>query len=158
MHRFVPRGFTLIELMVSLALIALFASLALPLQELTVKRGQEAELRGALRQIREALDAYKQAGEEGRIVIQSGESGYPKSLQLLVSGVTDARSPNGAPLHFLRRIPRDPLADPKLKPEDNWGQRSYLSAHDQPRRGDDVYDVYSLSPERGINGVPYREW
>lgn len=152
------RGFTLLELMVALALIALFSTLALPLQELTVKRGQEAELRSALRQIREALDAYKQAGDEGRIVVQSGESGYPKSLTVLVTGVTDAKNPTEAPIHFLRRIPRDPFADPKTKPEDSWGQRSYLSEYDRPRRGDDVYDVYSLSPDTGINGIPYREW
>lgn len=153
-----PRGFSLIELMVSLALIALFATLALPLQELTVRRGQEAELRDALRQIRDALDAYRQAGEEGRIAVQSGESGYPKSLDLLVTGVRDVRSPGAAPIHFLRRIPRDPFADPAVKAADSWGLRSYLSSYDQPRRGDDVYDVYSLSPETGINGIPYRQW
>ncbi|OHC71258.1 MAG: general secretion pathway protein GspG [Rhodocyclales bacterium GWA2_65_20] len=152
------RGFTLIELMVSLALIALFSTLALPLQELTVKRGQEAELRTALRQIREALDAYKQAADDGHIVIQQGDSGYPKTLALLVTGVKDAKSPTAAPLHFLRRIPRDPFADPRLKPEETWGQRSYLSEYDQPRPGDDVYDVYSLSPDTGINGIPYRQW
>ena len=152
------RGFTLIELMVTLALIALFSTLALPLQELAVKRGQEVELRSALRQIREALDAYKQAGDDGRIVVQSGDSGYPKSLTLLVTGVKDAKSPTEAPIHFLRRIPRDPFADPKLKPEDSWGQRSYLSEYDRPQRGNDVYDVYSLSPDTGINGVPYGQW
>lgn len=152
------RGFTLIELMVALALIALFATLALPLQELAVKRSQEAELRTGLRQLREALDAYKQAGDEGRIAVRSGDSGYPKSLALLVDGVKDEKSPTAAPIRFLRRIPRDPLADPKLKPEDSWGLRSYLSSHDRPQRGDDVYDVYSLSSDIGINGVPYREW
>lgn len=148
----------MIELIVALALIALFATLALPMQELVVKRGREAELRSALHQIRDALDDYKQAGDEGRIVVQSGDSGYPKSLTLLVTGVKDAKSPNAAPIHFLRRIPRDPFADPKLKPEDTWGQRSYLSEYDRPRRGADVYDVYSLSPDTGINGVPYRQW
>lgn len=152
------RGFTLIELMVSLALIALFSTLALPLQELTVKRGHETELRTALRQIRDALDAYKQAADEGHIVVQSGDSGYPKTLLLLVTGVKDAKSPTAAPLHFLRRIPRDPFADSRLKPEDTWGLRSYLSDYDQPRPGNDVYDVYSLSPDTGINGIPYRQW
>jgi general secretion pathway protein G len=152
------RGFTLIELMVALALIALFSTLALPMQELTVKRGQEAELRNSLRQIRDALDAYKQAGDEGRVAVQQGDSGYPKSLTLLVTGVVDAKNPAAAPIHFLRRIPRDPFADPKLKPEDSWGQRSYLSEYDRPQRGGDVYDVYSLSADTGINGVPYRQW
>lgn len=151
-------GFTLIELMVSVALVALFSTLALPMHELTVKRSKEAELRTALRQIREALDAYKLAADEGRIAVQPGDSGYPKKLTLLVSGVRDLRSPTAAPIHFLRRIPRDPFAAPDLRPEDTWGQRSYLSPHDQPRRGDDVYDVYSLSPDSGLNGIPYRQW
>jgi general secretion pathway protein G len=152
------RGFTLIELMVAIALISLFATLALPLQELTVRRGQETELRNALRQIREALDAYKQFADDGRIAVAVGESGYPKTLLLLVSGVKDAKSPTGAPLHLLRRIPRDPFSDPRQKPEDTWGLRSYFSEYDQPRPGDDVFDVYSLSSESGINGVPYRLW
>ncbi|MDD5250651.1 MAG: type II secretion system protein [Rhodocyclaceae bacterium] len=151
-------GFTLIELMVSLALIALFSTLALPLQELAAKRSQEADLHAALREIRTALDAYKQAVDDGRIVVAAGASGYPQNLMLLVTGVKDAKSPTGAPLHFLRRIPRDPFADPKLKPEDSWGLRSYLSPYDEPQPGDDVYDVYSRSPGIGINGVPYKEW
>lgn len=152
------RGFSLIELMVSLALIALFATLAQPLYELTVRRSQESELRDALRKIRDALDAYRQAGEEGRIPIQLGESGYPKSLDLLVKDIPDARSPEAAPMHFLRRIPRDPFADPAVKAEASWGLRSYASPYDQPRPGNDVYDVYSLSPGTGINGIPYRQW
>ncbi|MDP1524974.1 MAG: type II secretion system protein [Rhodocyclaceae bacterium] len=152
------RGFSLIELMVSLALIALFATLAQPLHELTVRRTQESELRDALRQIRVALDTYRQASEEGRILVQSGASGYPRSLDLLVSGVKDARDPSAAPIHFLRRIPRDPFAAPDVKATASWGLRSYLSSHDRPSPGDDVYDVYSLSPATGINGIPYREW
>ncbi len=152
------RGFSLIELMVSLVLIALFATLALPLHELTVRRTQESELRDALREIRTALDAYRQAGEEGRIPILSGASGYPRTLDLLVSGVKDARDPTAAPIHFLRRIPRDPFAAPDVKATASWGLRSYLSPHDRPRPGDDVYDVYSLSPASGINGIPYRQW
>lgn len=151
-------GFTLLELIVSIALIALFATLALPLQELSVKRSQEAELRAALREIRTALDAYKQAADDGRVAVPMGGSGYPKELAVLVRGVRDAKSPSGAPIHFLRRIPRDPFADPKLKPEETWGLRSYLSTWDEPRPGDDVFDVHSLSPDSGINGVPYREW
>lgn len=152
------RGFTLIELMVSIALIALFATLALPLQELSVRRTQEAELRAALRQIREALDAYKQAGEGGRILVQTGASGYPRNLDLLVTGVADARDPAAPPLRFLRRIPRDPFAPPEVSAQKSWGLRSYLSAHDRPSPGDDVYDVYSLSSATGMNGIPYREW
>lgn len=152
------RGFTLIELLVSLALISLFATLALPLAELSIKRSQESDLRAALRQIRDALDAYKQAADEGRVTLRPGDSGYPKTLGQLVEGVVDNKSPEKTMIYFLRRIPRDPFADPKLKAEDGWGLRSYKSSHDRPRPGDDVYDVYSLSSERGMNGIPYAEW
>lgn len=151
-------GFTLVELLVTLALISLFATLALPLAELTVKRSQEGELRASLRQIREALDAYKLAADEGRVVVRAGDSGYPASLQVLVDGVEDRKSPERKKVYFLRRIPRDPFADPSVKPEISWGKRSYKSPYDRPRPGDDVYDVYSLSTEVGINGVPYNEW
>lgn len=152
------RGFTLIELLVTLALIGLVASIALPVAELTTLRLKEGELRSALRQIRGGLDAYKQAVDEGRIIQRVGDSGYPRSLTLLVEGVEDARSPTHSKIHFLRRIPRDPFADPMLRPEDTWGKRSYQSRHDRPRVGDDVYDIYSLAPGSGINGIAYREW
>jgi general secretion pathway protein G len=152
------RGFTLIELLVTLALIGLVAAIALPVAELTTQRIKESELRSALRQIRVALDAYKQAVDEGHIILRVSDSGYPKSLEVLVDGVEDARSPTRAKINFLRRIPRDPFADPTLKPEDTWGKRSYQSEHDRPRAGDDVYDVHSLAPGTGINGVQYREW
>jgi general secretion pathway protein G len=151
-------GFTLIELLVTLALISLFATMALPLAELTVKRNQEAELRASLRQIREALDAYKAAADEGRITLRPGDSGYPANLNVLVEGVVDLTSPQRKLIFFMRRIPRDPFAERAAKPENSWGKRSYKSSYDRPRAGDDVYDVFSLSTEAGINGVPYNEW
>ena len=152
------KGFTLIELLVTLALISLFATLALPLAELTVKRSQEVELRAALRQIRDALDSHKQMADDGRITLRPGDSGYPPTLNTLVEGVVDSKSPERKKVYFLRRIPRDPMAEPSLKAEGSWGKRSYKSPYDRPRPGDDVYDVYSLSTGVGINGVPYSEW
>lgn len=152
------RGFTLIELLATLALIALVATVALPLAELTIQRGKEAELRTALRQIRTALDAYKQASDEGRILQKSGESGYPKSLDVLVDGIEDAKSPTRTPLRFLRRLPRDPFANPDLRPQDTWGLRSYRSPPSDPKPGEDVYDIFSRTSGSGINGIPYREW
>ena len=152
-------GFTLIELLVTATIVAMLASVALPLAELSVKRTRENELRAALREIRGALDAYKQAVDDGRVLKKAGDSGYPPDLERLVAGVEDARSAKKARIHFLRRLPRDPLhPDPKVAPAQTWGQRSYDSPHDAPREGRDVYDVYSLSEGIGLNGLPYRQW
>lgn len=152
-------GFTLIELVITVAIVAILASVALPLNELAVQRSREQDLRRALREIREAIDAYKQSFDEGRIQRRVGESGYPKRIENLVEGVEDQKSPKKDRIYFLRRIPRDPLAtDPGLAPADTWGKRSYASPPDEPREGDDVFDVYSLAPGKGINGRPYREW
>jgi general secretion pathway protein G len=152
-------GFTLIELVITVAIIALLASVAMPLNELVVQRAKEHDLRRALRDIREAIDSYKQASDDGRIPKRVGEPGYPKRLEDLVEGVEDQKSPRKERMYFLRRIPRDPFAsDPDLTAAATWGKRSYSSPPDAPREGDDVFDVYSLATGTGINGRPYREW
>ncbi|HSO06079.1 MAG TPA: type II secretion system protein [Pelomicrobium sp.] len=151
-------GFTLIELVITVAIIGILASVALPLAELAVKRAKEQELRAALREIRTALDEYKAAVTAGSIVRSRDKSGYPSSLRELVEGVDDARSPEKRKLYFLRRVPRDPFADPALPPDQTWGLRAYDSPPDDPREGEDVYDVYSLSQGTGLNGIPYRQW
>lgn len=158
-HTVGEQGFTLIELVITLAIIGLLASLAVPVMELVVQRNKEQELRLALREIRKGIDAYKQASDEGRITRIVGEAGYPPSLRVLVEGVPDALSPNKRKIYFLRRIPRDPMSvDPTLTPEQTWGLRSYESEPDNPAQGRDVFDVYSLSSGQGIDRVPYREW
>lgn len=152
-------GFTLIELVISVAIVAILASVAMPLNELVVQRAKEQDLRRALREIREAIDSYKQASDEGRIQKRVGESGYPRRLEDLLEGVEDQKSPRKDRIYFLRRIPRDPLAtDPGLTAAATWGKRSYASPPDDPREGDDVFDVYSLAAGNGINSRPYREW
>lgn len=153
-------GFTLIEMVVTVAIVSLLASVALPLAEVTAKRSKEHELRLSLREIRTALDAYKQAVEEGRVAHAAQDSGYPESLQVLVDGVPDASSPDHKKwIYFLRQIPRDPMfPDPTQPNEETWGKRSYASSHEAPEEGDDVFDVYSLAPGTGLNGIPYRKW
>lgn len=152
-------GFTLIELLVTVAIVAVLASVALPLSELAVQRAKEQDLRRSLREIREALDAHKQAFDDGRIARRAGDSGYPKRLQDLVTGIEDQRSPRKERIYFLRRIPRDPFAsDASLEAAATWGKRSYRSPPDEPREGDDVFDVFSLSTATGINGRPLKEW
>jgi general secretion pathway protein G len=152
-------GFTLVELVITLAILALLSSVAFPLTDLVLQRAKEQELRRSLRDIRDGLDAYKQAWDEGRIVKRPGETGYPKKLEDLVQGVEDMRSPKKERIYFMRRIPRDPMsADATLTPEETWGKRSYASPPDEPKEGEDVFDVFSRSERVGLNGRPYREW
>ncbi|MFJ3487509.1 type II secretion system protein [Pseudomonas sp. NPDC090202] len=161
------RGFTLIEMVVTLAIVGLLASIAAPLTETVIRRGKEQELRTALYQIRDALDAYKRAADAGRIEKSATSNGYPANLKVLVDGVRDLKSAKGAKMFFLRRIPRDPLASAnagssfskgKHEAVDDWGLRSYDSPAQNPRDGEDVFDVYSKAKGRGLNGIAYSEW
>jgi len=151
-------GFSYVELLVSVAILGLLATVAMPLAETTVKRQKEAELRIALREIRSGLDAYKQAAAAGKISTSIGDSGYPPTLIELSAGVDDISHP-GHRLYFLRRIPADPFASDKaLAAVDTWGKRGYATPPENPSEGDDVFDVYSRSTQVGLNGIPYKEW
>jgi len=155
----VRRGFTLIELLVTLAILSVLALFTVPVAEVAVQRIDEAELRHALREIRDAIDAYKTASDQGRIVKSVQASGYPPTLAVLVDGVEDAKDPKKSMLYFLRRVPRNPLAENSAADAaDTWGKRAYASEPDAPKEGDDVYDVFVPSDAIGLNGVPYRQW
>jgi general secretion pathway protein G len=152
-------GFSLLELLAVLAIISILASIGLPLAELEHQRTREQALRVALRQIRSAIDAYKKDVDEGRIARAADASGYPASLEVLVDGVEDSRSPERAMIYFLRRIPRDPLAtDDALTDDQTWALRSYESPPDAPKAGKDVFDVHSRSPGVALNGTLYAHW
>ena len=153
-------GFTLIELVITVAILGLLATVAAPLGKMTTQRLKEADLRAALRDIRTGIDAYKQAVDEGRIAVKADTSGYPPTLEALVTGVEDSRDPEKSKqIYFMRRLPRDPFfPDNAAAPAATWGLRSYKSPPGETQPGDDVFDVQSLAQGVGLNGVPYREW
>ena len=161
------RGFTFIELVVTLALVSVVALSVLPLSEIVSTRMRETELRTALRTLRSALDAYKAAVDQGQIARETGQSGYPQSLDILVQGVpvatnnaltlTGAETPKR--LVFLRQVPRDPFhPDVSVPAAQTWRARAYGSPPDDPQPGDDVFDVSSASTRLGLNGIPYSDW
>jgi general secretion pathway protein G len=154
MRRSRQRGFTLVELIVSFTIMSLLTTMAVPLASYRVKRDKERELRYALRDIRRAIDAYKDATLQNKIDTKLGTEGYPESLEILVQGVKLSQSPDGKTIKFLRRIPMDPMTGTY-----DWGKRSM---QDDPKAqswgGQNVFDVYSKSTERARDGTPYSEW
>ncbi len=153
------RGFTLIELLITVAIVAILASIAVPVAQLVVQRNKEQELQTALLKIRGAIDAYKQAADEGHIEKLVGESGYPRSLKDLVYGVEQKDDLKKSKIYFLRSLPRNPMSlDSSIPAEKTWGKRSYASSPDSPQEGADVFDVYTPSDGVGLNGIAYREW
>ncbi|MGE5199906.1 MAG: type II secretion system protein [Rhodospirillaceae bacterium] len=151
------RGFTLVELLVVTTVILVLAGAVLPLARVTIQREREIELHRALREIRTAIDKYKDAVDQGQIGgtdNQLGSEGYPPDLETLVEGVTAAGDASGRKLKFLRRIPVDPMTR-----STDWGLRSYQDAPDaRSWGGKNVFDVYSRSEGTALDGTKYRDW
>lgn len=151
------RGFSFIELLVVTSIILVLAGAAMPLARITIQRQREIELQRALRELRTAIDKYKDAVDQGQIGgtdNQLGNEGYPPDLETLVEGVTAAGDASGRKLKFLRRVPVDPMT---RSPE--WGLRSYQDAPDaRSWGGKNVFDVYSRSEGSALDGTKYRDW
>jgi len=149
-------GFSFIELVIATAVMMVLASAALPVARISIKRQKETELRRDLREVRSAIDLYKDAVTSGQIggVSVTGTEGYPPDLDTLVNGVTRANSAAGSKIRFLRRIPIDPMTG---KPD--WGLRSTA---DRPETktwgGTNVFDVYSKSDGIALDGSKYKDW
>ena len=152
------RGMTIIELVMTVAILGILASLVVPFTQMTVKRTKELELRRDLREIRTALDAYKKDYDELVKIKSLNKSGYPESLDKLVEG-EDFGGASPLKKKYLRRIPVDPFNRPAAGEKPQWGLRSYT---DDPEStnwgGEDVFDVYSLSEDTAIDGTKYKDW
>jgi len=159
------RGFTFIELVITLALVGLMSMFAVPLYEMTTTRMKESELRQALRIIRTGIDAYKAATDAGTLARETGASGYPPTLEKLTESleVQGKRDLTGTlstqRMVILRKLPRDPFnTDPETPAELTWNVRAYASRPDDPQPGDDVFDVSSKSGRTALDGSAYASW
>src|ERR1051325_2050036 len=148
------RGLTLVELIVAFTILALLTSMAVPLARYKVRRDKERELRIVLREMRKAIDDYKDAALANKIEVKRGTEGYPEKLEQLVEGVKLLQSAEGKKVKFLRRIPKDPMTNTH-----EWGLRAM---QDDPKSqswgGQNVFDVYTKSFARARDGTPYSEW
>ena len=158
----IARGFTLIEMVVVLTIVSILALAAQPLHELALRRTQEIALRHALRELRNAIDDYKVAVQRRRIAPAADGSLYPPSLQSLVQGVpvldAQGRPAETGRLYLLRRLPRDPFADPAQQAHETWALRASSTPPDAPLPGADVFDVHSRSTDKALDGTRYADW
>lgn len=152
-----PDGYTLIEIIIVSAIVMVLASAVLPLTKVTIQRQREVELRRTLRELRTAIDKFKDAVDQGLVAtteLEPGSEGYPPDLQTLVDGVPAANDASGRKLKFLRRIPIDPMTNTT-----EWGLRSYQDKADATSwGGKNVFDVYTTSTGTALDGTKYRDW
>ncbi len=151
------RGYTMVELIIVSTILMILASAILPLTKVTIQRQREVELRRSLREIRTALDRFKDSVDQGLIAtteLEPGSEGYPPDLQTLVDGVPAANDASGRKLKFLRRIPIDPMTN-----STEWGLRSYQDKPDATSwGGKNVFDVYTTGTGTALDGTKYRDW
>jgi general secretion pathway protein G len=151
------KGFTFIELLVVTTILLILATAAMPLARVTVQRQREIELHRALREIRAAIDKYKDSvdnGLIGSVDVKVGSEGYPPDLDTLVEGVSVANDASGRKLKFLRRIPQDPMTK-----STDWGMRAYGDKPDSTSwGGGNVYDIYTKAEGTALDGTKYRDW
>lgn len=151
------QGYTFVELIIVTTIILILASAVQPLAKVAIQRQKEVELRRALRDMRDAIDKYKDAADAQMIPateLRVGSEGYPPNLETLVEGVTVANDATGRKLKFLRRVPVDPMMG-----STEWGMRSYQDKPDATRwGGQNVYDVFTLSQGTALDGTKYRDW
>lgn len=154
---FTTKGYTFIEVLVVSSILFILASAVMPLARVTIQRQREVELRRTLRELRTAIDRYKDSVDQGMIGsldVKAGSEGYPPDLNTLVEGVTAANDASGRKLKFLRRVPTDPMTG-----NAEWGFRSYQDRPDATSwGGQNVYDVYSTSGGTALDGSKYRDW
>ena len=157
LRRAAERGFTFVELLVVSAILLILASAVMPLAKVSIQRQREAELRRALREMRTAIDKFKDQADAGNISafdIKAGSENYPATLEILVDGVTKANDATGVKLKFLRRIPMDPMMH-----STEWGMRAYSDRPDSTSwGGSSVFDVYSKSEGKALDGTKYKDW
>lgn len=151
------RGFSFVEVVVVTIILMIMASAAMPLARVTAQRQREAELRRTLREIRTAIDRFKDSVDQGLIAtteLRPGSEGYPPDLETLVDGVPAANDASGRKLKFLRRVPQDPMMQ-----STEWGMRSYQDEPDATSwGGQNVYDVYTTSDGTALDGSKYKDW
>jgi len=150
-------GYTFVEVLVVTMILLILASAVMPLAKVTSQRARETELRRDLREMRVAIDKFKDAVDQGLISqteVKPDSEGYPPKLEVLVEGVPVANDASGRKLKFLRRIPVDPMTN-----STEWGMRSYQDKADTTSwGGQNVFDVYSKSEAKALDGTTYREW
>ena len=157
MVKSIRAGYTFVELLIVVTILMILASAVLPLAQVTSQRQREAELRRNLREVRMAIDKFKDAVDTGQIPtteLKPESEGYPPDLETLVEGVSRANDASGTKLKFLRRIPIDPMTN-----SNEWGMRSYQDKPDSTSwGGQNVFDVFSKSDGTALDGTKYRDW